>query len=175
MSVPCKSERSLLSYDEYETVRVTHHPAVYDLKIEELDALRTRLRAMRNKERTLARQKSREARGKVEARGGSFPGTAEKPSRRRQVFANALKRINKEFSRTRKLEARVAFIEAARRALELRRAGETVHHPAASDSAEQGMRPLASKRTRTKVHPRRIGTVSQATKVSQAARDSRAS
>jgi len=175
MSVPCKSERSLLSYDEYETVRVTHHPAIYDLNMEELHALRVRLRAMRNKERTLARQKSREARGKGEPRGGSFPGTAEKPSRRRQVFAGALKRVNKEVSRTRKLEARAALIETARRALELRRAGEALHHPAASDSADQGMRPLVSRRRRTKVQPRNIGTVSQATKAAQAARDSRAS
>jgi hypothetical protein len=173
--VPCKSERSLLSYDEYETVRVTHHPAIYDLDTEELHALRVRLRAMRNKERTLARQKSREARGKVDPRGGSFPGTAEKPARRRQVFANALKRVNKEFSRTRKLEARAAFIDAARRALELRHAGEPAHHPAAGDSADRGMRPLVSKRSRTKVDPGKIGTVSQATKRAQAARDSRAS
>jgi len=27
MSVPCKFERSLLSHEEYETMRLTHHPA----------------------------------------------------------------------------------------------------------------------------------------------------
>ena len=30
MSIPSKSERSLLSYEDFETVRVTHHPAIYD-------------------------------------------------------------------------------------------------------------------------------------------------
>ena len=36
MSVPCKFERSLLSHDEYETVRLTHHPALYELGTAEL-------------------------------------------------------------------------------------------------------------------------------------------
>ena len=36
MSVPCKFERSLLSHDEYETIRLTHHPAIYDVEPAEL-------------------------------------------------------------------------------------------------------------------------------------------
>ena len=80
MSVPCKFERSLVSHDEYETIRLTHHPAIYDVEPAELEAVRFRLRKMRAKEKTLSRQKRREARGKREARGASFPGTAELPS-----------------------------------------------------------------------------------------------
>ena len=175
MSVPCRSERSLLSYDEYEVVRLTHHPAIYDVNAEELPALRVRLRTMRDKEQTLARQKRREARGKAEPRGGSFPASAETPSRRRQVFAGALKRVNKEFARIRELEARAALIEAAHRALAMRRASDTVHHPSGGDTAHQGTRPVVSQRRRTTVHPGKVGSVSQATKVAQAIRDSRAS
>lgn len=173
MSVPCKFERSLVSFDEYEAIRVSHHPAIDDMSTEELHALRVRLRGMREKEGTLARQKRREARGKADPRGGSFPSTAERPSLRRQVFAGALKRVNKEFSRIRKLEARAALTEAARRALTLRRAKEAVHHPAGGDTAHEGMRPTTSKRRRTKIHPSKIGSVSQATRVAQAVRDSR--
>ena len=33
MSIPCKFERSLLSHEEYETVRLTHHPAIYDVEV----------------------------------------------------------------------------------------------------------------------------------------------
>jgi len=44
MSVPCKFERSLLSYDEYETIRLTHHPAIYDVDPTELEAILSRLR-----------------------------------------------------------------------------------------------------------------------------------
>ncbi len=173
MSVPCKFERSLLSYDEYEMVRTTHHPAIYDIGAEELHALRVWLRGMRDKERTLAKQKRREARGKADPRGGSFPSTGERPALRRQVFAGALKRVNKEFNRIRNLEAHAALTEAARRALALRRAGQAVHHPATGDTPHEGMRSAPSKRRRAKVHPSKVGSVSQTTKVAQATRDSR--
>jgi len=115
MSVPCKSERSLLSHEEYEMIRLTHHPAIYDVEAAELEAMRPRLRKMRDKERTLGRQKRREGRGKAEARGASFPGSAEHASRRKQVFAAALKRVNRELSRLHNLAVRTAHVEAARK------------------------------------------------------------
>jgi hypothetical protein len=99
MSVSYKFERSLLSHEEHEVLRLTHHPAIYDHDLEGLKALRVRLRQLRDKERTLARQKQRERRGKSEPRGGSFPGTVEQPLHRKQVFAAALKRVNKELGR----------------------------------------------------------------------------
>src|SRR4029077_569289 len=111
MSIPCKSERSVLSQGELEMVLGTHHPAIYALDGNELRALRVRLREQRSKTRTLARQKQREIRGKAERRGKSFPGTAEQPLRRKQVFANALKRVNKEINRLRKFEACTAHVE----------------------------------------------------------------
>jgi hypothetical protein len=77
MSVSCRFERSLLNHEENETIRATHHPAIYDHDVEALKALRVRLRQMRDKERTLTRQKQREVRGKAEPRGASFPGTPE--------------------------------------------------------------------------------------------------
>lgn len=173
MSVPCKFERSLLSHDEHETVRVTHHPTIYDLNDTQLRETKLRLRNMRDKERTAARQKRREMRGKAEARGGSFPGTAERPSQRQQVFASALKRVNKEIKRLRKLEAHAAHVEAAHRALALRRAAKFIHHPLPSATANEGMRPLPSRRRRTKILPAKIGRISQATRDAQARRDSR--
>jgi hypothetical protein len=65
MSVPCKFERSLLSHDEYETIRLTHHPAIYDVEPAELEAMRSRLRKMRDKEQTLSRQKGEKRAEKV--------------------------------------------------------------------------------------------------------------
>src|SRR5262249_28698976 len=79
MSIPCKFERSILSYDEHEIILRSHHPEIYDASLDDLRALRQRLREMRDKERTLARGKRREARGKGPSRGASFPGTAEHP------------------------------------------------------------------------------------------------
>jgi hypothetical protein len=79
MSIPCKFERSILSYDEHEIILRSHHPAIYDVSLDDLRALRQRLRAMRDKERTLARENRRAVRGKGAQRGASFPGTAEYP------------------------------------------------------------------------------------------------
>jgi hypothetical protein len=173
MSLPCKSERSQLSHDEAEMVRVTHHPAIYELDADELRALKVRLRDQCNKERGMARQKQREMRGKAEPRGSSFPGTAEQPLRRKQIFATALKRVNKEVDRLQKLEARVAHVEAARAALAQYRAAKFVHHPPAGSTPYEGMQPRASLRRRTRVPGSKIGSISQATKVFQAIRDAR--
>jgi len=173
MSIPCKFERSILSHDEYEIILRSHHPGIYDAQLDELRALRQRLRDMRSRERTLARQKRRESRGKAAPRGGSFPGTAEHPLQRKQVFAAALKRVNKEIDRIGKLEARSVHVAAARRALAMFRAAQFPPRPPAGDTASEGMRPQPGQRRRTRVPPAKIGSVSQATKNAQAARDAR--
>jgi hypothetical protein len=173
MSFPCKFERSLLSHDEYEAVRVTHHPTIYDLDDAQLREIKLRLREMRDKERTLARQKRREMRGKVDARGGSFSGTAERPLQRKQVFVSALKRVNKEIKRLRNLAAHTAHAEAARRALQMRRAAQFTQHPATGDTAHDGMRPLPSRRRQATISQANMGRISQAGKIAQARRDAR--
>ena len=173
MSVPCKFERSILSHDEYETIRPTHHPTIYEVEPAELEAIRSRLRKMRDKEQTLSRQKRREARGKSGGRGASFPGTAERPSRRKQVFAAALKRVNKELERLHNLAARTAHVEAARQALALHRAANFIPYPSAGPTASEGMVPRLSPRRKTIIEGAKIGRVSQATKVAQAVRDAR--
>jgi len=170
MSVPCKFERSLLSHDEHETIRLTHHPSIYEIETAELEAMRPRLRKMRDKERTLGRQKRRESRGKAEARGTSFPGTA---SERKQVFAAALKRVNKELSRLHNLAARTAHVEAARKALALHRAANFTAYPPAGATADEVMVPKASSRRRKVTSGAKIGQVSQATKAAPAIRDAR--
>jgi hypothetical protein len=173
MSIPSKTERSQLSHEEFEIIRATHHPAIYQLAGEELRALKLRLREQRSKARTLARQRQREIRGKAEPRGKGFPGTVEQPLKRKQIFAAALKRVNNEINRLGKVEARTAHIEAARSALALHRASKFVHHPAAGDTPHDGMQPRPSARRLTKVPQSKIGSISQATKVAQATRDSR--
>jgi hypothetical protein len=175
MSVPCKFEKSLLKHDEQETVFASHHPILYDAALDDLKALRQRLRDLRDKERTLARAKRREQRGKDGPRGASFPGTAERPYQRKQVFGGALKRVNKEIARREYLAARTAHVEAATRALAMRRAAQFPPRPDAGYAAHEGVRPLPSQRRRLRVPPARIGSISQATRVAQAVRDARAS
>ena len=173
MSIPCKFERSILSYDEHEVILRSHHPEIYDAALDDLKVLRQRLREMRDKEATLARENRRAVRGKGAQRGASFPGTAEHPLQRKQVFAAALKRVSKEIGRMHKLEARTAHIEAAHRALAMRRAAQFPPRPPTGDTPSEGMRALPSQRRRTRVPPARIGSVSQATKNAHARRDAR--
>jgi len=173
MSIPCKFERSILSYDEHGTVLGSHHPEIYEAALDDLKALRQRLRDMRDKEGTLAHAKRREARGKGPPRGQGLPGTAEHPLRRKQVFAAAVKRVNREIHRIEKLETRAAHMEAARRALAMRRAAQFPPRPPAGDTPREGMQPLPSRRRRTQVAAATIGSVSQATRNAQAARDAR--
>lgn len=173
MSVPCKFERSILSHEEYETIRPTHHPAIYNVEVAELEAMRPRLRKMRDKERTVGRQKQREGRGKAEARGAGFPGTAKHASERKQVFAAALKRVNTELTRLHNLAARTAHVEAARKALALHRAANFTARPPAGATAGDGMAPKPSERRRKIIAGAKIGRISQATKVAHAVRDAR--
>ena len=173
MSIPCKSERSLLNHEEHALVASTHHPVIYDAGPDDLKSLLKRLRDLRDKERTLSRGKRREARGKGAPRGATFPGTAKRPYERKQVFVSALKRVGKEVSRRDKLAARAAHVEFAHHALALRRAAQFPARPAAGYTAEEGMRSLPSQRRRTKVPPAKIGSVSQATRNAQARRDAR--
>jgi hypothetical protein len=84
-----------------------------------------------------------------------------------------LKRVNRELDHMHKLEARTANIEAARRALAMRRAAQFPTRPPTGDTPNEGMRALPNRRRRTRVPPARIGSVSQATKNAQAARDAR--
>jgi hypothetical protein len=157
MSIPCKFEHSILSYNEHEVILRSHHPEIYDVGLDDLNALRTR----------------REARGKGTPRGKSFPGVAEHPLQRKQVFAAALKRVNREIDRMQKLQARTAHIEAARRALAMRRAAQFPARLPTENTAGEGMRALPNRRRHTRVPPAMIGRVSQATKKAQAIRDAR--
>ena len=150
MSIPCKSERSVLSQGELEMFLVRIIQQSSRSMAMSFVRLRVRLREQRSKTRTLARQKQREIRGKAEQRGKSFPGSAEQPLRRKQVFANALKRVNKEINRLRKFEARTAHVEAASRAFALSRSEKFIEYPAARKTP-QGMQSQVIMRRRTAV------------------------
>src|SRR5262245_21928794 len=98
MSIPCKFERSIVSYDEHEIVLRSHHPEIYESALlDDLKALRKHARDARQSKQTGAREAARSARQGA-PRGQSLPGTAEHPLQRKQVFAAALKRVNREIA-----------------------------------------------------------------------------
>jgi hypothetical protein len=171
MSVPCKSELSLLNPDEREVILNTHHPMVGEMEREGLEGLRARLRDLRDRERTLSRHRRRETKGTADPRGKSFSGTTEHANRRQSVFAAATKRVKNELRRIRKFEARRELGEAARRALALRRARQ-FSRPQTTPTSHDGMRSIPSRHRIKKLPPETIGRVSQANKRAQARRDS---
>lgn len=87
------------------------------------------------------------------------------------MFASALRRVNKQAHRMEVEEARAAHVEAAKKALAMRRAAGASSRPAPGKTASAGMNPVANQKTASKVAPAKVGSVSQATKNAQAKRD----
>lgn len=173
MTLSTKAEISLLRDDERDAVSRTHFPAILDNDDTVLGDLRTRLRSLHEKERTLTHQVHRSARGKAEPRGGSFPGSAERASRRKQVFASALKRANREASRRRALAAREAMKNSAQRALRLKQESADAPTPDPGRTNSQGLTSLENRKRHWALSRANVGRVSQAGKRAQAARDAR--
>jgi len=173
MSLSRATERSVLSQGQLELVDSTHHPAIYAMGAKELRDLQGQLRAERSKVRTQVRQRQREGRGKSEPRGKSFPGNTEHPLKRKQALSNALKRVNKEVERQRKLEARATHIDAARRALELHRNAKFQPSSVTDRTPGPGMKSQPSIKRRRIIPGSQIGSVSQQTKNAQAKKDNR--
>jgi hypothetical protein len=171
MSVPVAREQRMLTEAEFEVVRQTHYPAIVELPRGELADAARRLRDYRNKARDVARQQRREMRGKAAARGARPARDNTGTARKKQIFASALKRVNRELGRTAKDERRASQSEIARRALELKRANRVRHHPSAGRTARHGMHAIPSQRPTVEADPREIGRVSQFVKAGQARRD----
>ncbi|SEE39642.1 hypothetical protein SAMN05519104_5987 [Rhizobiales bacterium GAS188] len=172
MSISIASEKSLLSHDEFEAIKPTHHPAISSLSVEILQEAQRDLRQRRDKTRTVARQNRRRAQSRRGAREVVPAGEEAHAGKRKQVFAQALKRVNHELQRRHEVAAREALMDSAKRALELRRGKAPASRPAAGPSAGEGMTPKPSRRRTVEVAGREVGRVSKATKVAQAKRDS---
>ncbi len=171
MAMSQKDEKSLLDHDEWTLVESTHHPRLHDLDRAALEAARKRLRDLRNKERDLSQHKARVVRGKADMRGGSFPGTAERPRRRKQVFAHALRRVNSEVDRRKARGSRDRIVESQRRALAMKRAAPS-KRPANTATAGKGPAAIENRKKATRTPGAKVGSVSQQGKKAQARRDS---
>jgi hypothetical protein len=139
MSIPTSAERKYLSHDELMIVSDTHYPGIATVSAEALRETRKRLRGLHEKAKTFSRQLRREFRGKASPRGGSFPGGVAHPSRRKQIFAQAIKRVSREINRSVKEEAKASLTAAARRALEMKRENRLAHHPSSDRRERRGM------------------------------------
>ena len=173
MSIPISTEKRMLTATEFEIVEQTHYPAIFDLSKDTLSDTVKLLRDYRNKARDRARQQRREMRGKSEPRGSVAARDNTGTERKGEIFASALKRVNRELSRIRKAESRKVQGEYARRALDLKRRNRVRHHPSSGTTANRSMTVIENPNPTVTMDPREIGRVSQAIKVAQARRDSR--
>ncbi len=171
MSMPMSTEQRMLTAAEFEVVKRTHYPDIAALSTGELADAAKRLRDFRDKARDVAHQQRREMRGKADPRGARAARDNTGTTVKRQIFASALRRVNRERTRIGKDHERASQSELARRALELKRANRMRHHPSAGRTAAHGMRSIPNPGRTVEVDPREIGRVSQSVKVGQARRD----
>jgi hypothetical protein len=168
-----KQEHALLTADEIALLRSTHHPDIYGLERKDIAALQARLRDLRAKAKTVTRHKQREAKGKSEPRGKAFPASPDQPQKRKQLFAAALKRVNKELSRLNKIDAKIKHVEAAHKALAQARTAKFAPAFATGRPAGTGMQANESTKRRRIVHRGKVGSILKQNKVAQAIRDNR--
>jgi hypothetical protein len=169
MATTQREERTLLGHDAFQLVAPSHLPALATLPPEELRALAAKLRAEHAKFRDLIREGKRAKRGKGDARAAAT-AEAGKATRRKQVYAAALKRVNKRFEELTH-ERRREEHRAALKAALARRQTQRAQHPSAGFGSSDGMRSKASAKGARGVHGARIGSVSAQNKRAQAGRD----
>ena len=173
MAQTLKTERRYLSGDELELVEKYHHPGLRHLSDEEVDSTLKILRERRDRARDIASRQRREMRGKSDSAGARLARDDSGSRKKTSLLGAALKRLKRESERRRIRDAGEGLIAAARRALALRRAKETRHHPAPGRSAGEGMRPKPNDRAPRIADPMEAGRVSQFVKDAQARRDAR--
>jgi len=168
-----KRERRMLGADELTLVEKTHHPGLGLLPDQDLAELRRLLRERRDRAQDIAARQRREVRGKAAPKGARAATDDSGTREKRAVLASALQRLNKEVARRQAKAARQALIDGARRALELRRAAETIAtRPSPGRTANEGANPKSAPAYSLR-NPAKLGAISQHNKNMQAKRDSR--
>ena len=120
MAITKKQEARALSADENELVSKSHHPDVQHVSDEELRSLVKLVRERRDRARTEASRRRRELRGKAAPKGAAASRAEEGSKLKLAVLAMAMRRLNSELERRRKMSARLTLVENAQRALELK-------------------------------------------------------
>lgn len=173
MGVEFAAERRLLSEEEFAPVVSSHYPELAALAHEDLVGLARWLRGQHARARDIIRARRRVHRGKAEARGtagetASDRGLLEK----KQIFARGLKRVNARLAAIR-AEAKRAEATSALQAALARRQATQPQHPGAGATPAAGAASLPNRKRRGIITGGRVGSVSQAGRDAQAARDAR--
>jgi hypothetical protein len=173
MGVEFATERRLLAENEVDPVLSSHYPNLHAMARADLVSLARWLRQQRAKARDIIYERRRVRRGKGEPRAAGAGDASERGlAAKKQVFARALKRVNTQIANRDAESNREKALEGMRAAL-ARRQAAPVHHPGAGMTPASGMRQGRIAKRPGIITGGRIGSVSQAGKAAQAARDSR--
>jgi hypothetical protein len=175
MAITQKEEARALDADERDLVAKSHHPALQELSDQDLADLVKLVRERRDKAKTQANQRRREIRGKAAPRGAS-PSTSDDGSKTKlAVLAMAVRRLNSEIERRRRMGAALDQVGSAKRALAMKQAnaGENGGAPFNSRQAHAGMRNIRSQKRQQLIDPMERGRLRKAGARAQAKRDGR--
>jgi len=173
MAISQKQEVRALNAEEHALVEKSHHPILQEVPDEELANLVKLIRERREKATTQANQRRREMRGKAAPKRATRSRADEGSKLKVAVLAMAMRRLNKEVERRRRMAARVSLAENAKKALAMKQADDTKGPAFNSRRAHEGMRNSSSKRGQNLIRPMELGRQRQAAKVAQAKRDGR--
>lgn len=175
MAITKKAEARALDTEERDLVQKSHHPALQQLSDQELSQLVKLVRERRDKAKTQANQRRREIRGKAAPKGATPSKSDEGSKAKLAVLAMAVRRLNSEIERRRRMRAALAHVESARRALAMKEASAQNDAGAAFNSrqAHDGMRNVVSQRRISLMRPMERGRLRKAAAVAQAKRDAR--
>ena len=121
MAISKKQEARALSAEERELVSKSHHPEVQDLSDEELRVLVKLVRERRDRAGTEASRRRREMRGKAAPKGATTSRAEEGSKLKLAALAMAMRRLNGEVERRRKMIARLILIENAQKVLAIKK------------------------------------------------------
>lgn len=174
MAITRKMEERALDAEERDLVAKSHHPALQELSDQDLSQLVKLVRERRDKAKTQANQRRREMRGKAAPKGATPSKSDEGSKAKLAVLAMAVRRLNSETERRRRMRAASEHVDSARRALAMKEAGAGNSGAAFnSRQAHVGMRNVASLKRQQLINPMERGRLRKAQAVAQARRDAR--
>ena len=175
MAITRTQEARALSADERALVDQSHHPTLQELSDKALADLLGALRERRAKAKTQAQQRRREMRGKADARGVRASTADHGSQLKLSVLSMAVRRLNAEQKRRRRMSARLATMHGARKALALKQASVKQDESFNTRTAHQGMRSISRTKPRNLINPMERGRLRKAHAKAQAKADARPS
>jgi hypothetical protein len=168
-----KQEARALTADERELVDKSRATAVKSLTDAQLAAFVKRMRDRRDRAKTVADRQRREMRGKARARGATPSKANEGSQLKLSVLTTALRRLDTETQRRRRVKAKASLVASAKKALAQKQEAKRAVSKRSTRTADTGLRGKARVIVKSHVPPSARGRVRKQVARAQAKRDAR--